>query len=89
MQMAGKPERIVRIEDWVGKDIHNHFSLRCLLNILGLRQLFYAHVGTFSFSCALTSTCMSVHVERLDAHTRRVTSDTMILEVAGKSMVCL
>ena len=26
---------------------------------------------------------MSVHVERLDAHTRRVTSDTMILEVAG------
>lgn len=51
----GKPERIVRIADWV---------------------------GTFTFACALTSTRMEVHVERLDAHTRRVSSDGMAVEVS-------
>ena len=32
----------------------------------------FIRAGTFTFACALTSTRMEVHVERLDAHTRRV-----------------
>jgi hypothetical protein len=80
--IAGKPQRIVSIHDWVGK-ICTVVCCVCARDRLDMGAL----TGTFSFSCALTKTCMSVHVDRLDQHTRRVSSDKMVLEVAGMGYV--
>ena len=80
--IAGKPQRIVRIHDWVGK-IWTVACCACARDRLDMG----ARTGPFSFSCALTKTCMRVHVDRLDQHTRRVSSDKMVLEVAGMGYV--
>ena len=81
--IAGKPPHIVRIHDWVGK-ICTVVWCACARDRLSDMG---ALTGMFSFSCALTKTYMSVHVDRLDQHTRRVSSDKMVLEVAGMGCV--
>ena len=50
--MPGKPERIIRIDDWV---------------------------GIFAFTCPQTNQRMSVEVDRLDSHTRRITTGGLVL----------
>ena len=85
--IAGKPQRIVRIHDWVGK-ICTVVCCACARGACARDRLdMGALTGLFSFSCALTKTCMSVNVDRLDKHTRRVSSDKMVLEVAGMGCV--
>jgi len=48
----GKPERIIRIDDWV---------------------------GIFAFTCPQTNQRMSLNVDRLDSHTRRITTGGLVL----------